>query len=47
MAKAITIRLTEEQAAQLDNRKKRTLVPTEAFVRSLIEQALKAEKIKP
>jgi hypothetical protein len=47
MAKAITIRLSEEQAAILAERKKRTLVPTEAFVRSLIEQALKAEKTKP
>jgi hypothetical protein len=45
--KTMVIRLTEEQATKLADRKKRTLVPTEAFVRSLIEQALKAEKTKP
>jgi hypothetical protein len=44
MSKAITVRLTDEQAAALAARKKRTLVPTEAFIRSLIDEALTAPK---
>jgi len=40
MAKAITVRLTDEQAAALVARKKNTLVPTEAFIRRAIDRAL-------
>ena len=45
MSKAITLRLTDELAARLAERKKRTLVPTEAWIRQLIEKALVHDKI--
>jgi len=44
MSKAITVRLTDEVAATLAERKKKTLVPTEAYIRRLIEDALTAEQ---
>ena len=40
MSKAITVRLPDATAAQLAERKKKTLVPTETFIRSLIDHAL-------
>jgi len=44
MSKAITVRLPDELAARLAERKKRTLVPTEAFIRRVIEEALQKEE---
>jgi hypothetical protein len=44
MAKTITVRFTDEQAVKLAERKLRTLVPTEAFIRVVVEQKLKAEE---
>ena len=46
MSKAITVRLTDEQHAALADRKKTTMVPTETFIRSLIEKALKEKESK-
>jgi hypothetical protein len=46
MSKAIIIRFTDEQAAKLAEHKKQTLVPTEAYVRRVVEAALDAEKSK-
>ena len=47
MSRTITVRLTDEQAAKLADRKKRTLVPTEAFIRRVIEDALQKEEQCP
>jgi predicted transcriptional regulator len=44
MSKVITVRLTDELAARLADRKKRTLVPTEAFMRRAVEDALQKEE---
>lgn len=38
--KTITVRLSDDVAVALTDRKKRTLVPTEAFVRRAIDAAL-------
>ena len=39
----LNARIPNSLAAALDERRQRTLVPTSAFVRSLIEKALAAE----
>jgi len=46
MAKVITVRFTQEQATALADHKARTLVPTEAFIRRAVDEALKKAEQK-